>query len=236
VISTQSGSVGEFALCAFFLASIATGCTSASPVPPRPEPPVLKTIRALEPPPETAVTPPAEVSSAVAPESSVPAEMDSLAFTRTVLEREASRKLSARQREAVARAIVGAEAEYGLPAVLALAIMRQESRFNPAAKGPAGSMGLMQLQPATARETASRYALSWKSERTLLDPEQNTRLGLAYLAELQRRFGGTEHAVAAYNIGPARLRRLLTRGPLLRGPYLTKIYAHVDALLEEYGE
>ena len=135
----------------------------------------------------------------------------------------------------MARAVVGAESKHGLPAVLALAIMRQESRFNPSATGPAGSIGLMQLQPATAREMARRYQLVWKSNQTLLDPAQNTALGLAYLAELQRKFGTAEHAVAAYNIGPARLRRLLARGPLRRGPYLTKVYRHVETLRTEYG-
>jgi hypothetical protein len=199
--------------------------------------------RASAPSPTTAGTDgrhletPAEAPEveAVSRTGSAPTGNESLDFARAVLEHEAEQKLSLAQRERVAHTLVVAEAEHGLPVALSLAIIKQESGFDPSAKGPAGSIGLMQLQPATARETARRHGLSWESNRTLLDPEQNARLGLAYLAELQSRFGTTEHAVAAYNIGPGNLRRLLARRPLRPGPYLTKIYAHVDALREEYG-
>jgi soluble lytic murein transglycosylase-like protein len=164
----------------------------------------------------------------------VPQEVPSLGFARVVLEHKARRKLDPEQRERVARILASAEREYGISVIHALAIIELESGFDPAARGPAGSIGLMQLQPATAREVAKRYGFHWTSDRTLLDPEQNARLGLAYLAELRRKFDTTEKAVAAYNIGPANLRRLLARRALRPGPYLTKFYAHVDALREDY--
>lgn len=160
----------------------------------------------------------------------------SLDFARTVLEHKAGRKLNSTERERVARILVDAETEHGLPVILSLAIIELESSFNPSAKGPAGSLGLMQLQPATAREMAMRRGIRWKNWRTLLDPEQNTRLGIAYLAEMRAKFGTIEHALAAYNIGPGNLRRLLARRPLTRGPYLTKVYAHVDALRRAFGD
>jgi soluble lytic murein transglycosylase-like protein len=162
-------------------------------------------------------------------------EEETLRLARLVLEQKGSEKLDADQREAVARALAAAESDYGLSVIFSLAIMELESRFDPNARGPAGSIGLMQLQPATARAVAQRYGFKWKGERTLRDPETNARLGLAYLAELHARFGRTDYAIAAYNIGPGNLRRLLARRPLGRGPYLTKVYAHVDALREQYG-
>jgi Transglycosylase SLT domain len=165
-----------------------------------------------------------------------PRRRESLAFARAVLEHKGSRKLDARQREAVAGALVRAQAEHGLSVILSLALIELESGFDPKARGPAGSIGLMQLQPATASDLASRAGLGWKNHRTLLDPEKNARLGLAYLAEMRRQFGTTERAVAAYNIGPTKLRRLLAKRPLRPGPYLTKVYAHVNALRAEYGE
>lgn len=174
--------------------------------------------------------------AAVSPLGHPSANPRSLSLARCVLEGEGAANLDAEQRERVARALVLAEAEHGFPVLLSLAIIRQESRFDPTARGPAGSIGLMQLQPATAREIAHRVGLRWNNNRTLLDPEQNVRLGLAYLEELRNKFGSMEHAVAAYNIGPQNLRRLLARRPLRPGPYLTKVYAHVDALRKEYGE
>ena len=175
-------------------------------------------------------------AESVPPPGQAPLENESLRFARAVLERKGSKKLDAAQREGVARALASGEEEHGLSVVVSLAIIEQESRFDPDAQGPAGSIGLMQLQPATAREVAKRTGLVWQSDRTLLDPEQNARLGIAYLAELRGRFGSTDHAIAAYNIGPGNLRRLLARRALSPGPYLKKVHAHIDALREEYSE
>ena len=165
-----------------------------------------------------------------------PPENQSLQFARTVLAQKGSKKLDTLQREGVARALTLAEAEHGLSVMITLAIIEQESRFDPRAHGPSGSIGLMQLQPTTAREVAKRHGLAWQSDRTLLDPVQNVRLGLAYLAELREQFGTTDHAIAAYNIGPGNLRRLLAKRPLRRGPYLKKVHEHLEAMRAEHGE
>lgn len=172
---------------------------------------------------------------AVLPPGLPPIESPSLTFARKVLAREGGDTLNAEQCEVIARTLAAAQEKDGLPVIIALAIMQVESGFNPIAKGPAGSIGLMQLQPATARETANRIGLQWRNGHTLLDPEQNARLGLAYLSELRDQFGTTDHAVAAFNIGPGGLRRLLARHPLRPGPYLKKVYAHAEALRLEYA-
>jgi soluble lytic murein transglycosylase-like protein len=163
-----------------------------------------------------------------------PPESASLIYARSVLGQRGDR-LDDVQREGVARALVLAEADHGLSVLMTLAMITQESRFDPNAKGPTGSLGLMQLQPTTARDVARRHGLAWQSERTLLDPVQNVRIGLAYLAELRERFGSTDHAFAAYNIGPANLLKLLAKRPLRHGPYLKRVHAHADALQEEFG-
>jgi soluble lytic murein transglycosylase len=93
----------------------------------------------------------------------------------------------------------------------------------------------MQLQPVTAREVARSHGLAWQSDLTLFDPVQNVRIGLAYLAELRNRFGSTDHAMAAYNIGPGALAKLLKKRPLRHGPYLKKVHAHAETLRSEFG-
>lgn len=163
-----------------------------------------------------------------------PPESASLFYVRTVLERRGAR-LDAVQREGVARALVRAEAEHGLSVLMTLSLIEQESRFDPHAKGPTGSLGLMQLQPITAREVARQHDLAWQSDRTLFDPVQNVRIGLAYLAELRVRFGSTDHAMAAYNIGPGALNELLRKRPLRHGPYLKKLHVHAETMRAEYG-
>jgi len=92
-----------------------------------------------------------------------------------------------------------------VPPELVLAIARRESEFNPAVTSPAGAQGLMQLMPATAQETAASLGLPYSRSRLTRDPAYNARLGVAYLAGLQKRFGAATIMVAAgYNAGPSR--------------------------------
>ncbi len=95
---------------------------------------------------------------------------------------------------------------------LVLAVMRQESEFYPKARSPVGALGLMQLMPATAKQTARRQGLPYDRKRLTNDPNYNIRLGQAYLAELLDRYGGSYVlALAAYNAGPARVERWMTQ-------------------------
>ncbi|MGQ9659372.1 MAG: transglycosylase SLT domain-containing protein [Thermochromatium sp.] len=89
------------------------------------------------------------------------------------------------------------------------ALMRQESAFARTIASPAGALGLMQLMPATAGEVAAQLGLPAPSRWHLLDPQLNIRLGGAYLARMRDRFGHVALATAAYNAGPARVRRWL---------------------------
>ena len=87
-------------------------------------------------------------------------------------------------------------------------LIREESRFNPRARSSTGALGLTQLMPATARQVAASLKLSAVGEQTLLQPDQNVRIGAAYLGQLLKQFGGnTAYAVAAYNAGPGAVER-----------------------------
>ncbi|MEM6811479.1 MAG: lytic transglycosylase domain-containing protein [Pseudomonadota bacterium] len=86
------------------------------------------------------------------------------------------------------------------------AIIRQESRFDKNAVSRAGARGLMQLMPATAKETARKLYIphqkSWLTQR----PKHNIQLGSYYLADMLRRYDGNyAMAAAAYNAGPGRV-------------------------------
>lgn len=89
-----------------------------------------------------------------------------------------------------------------VPPALALAVMRQESSFDPTIVSAAGARGLMQLMPGTAAELARADHVA---AGPLSDPAVNMRLGSAYLRRLLDRFGGVvPFAVAAYDAGPRR--------------------------------
>lgn len=89
---------------------------------------------------------------------------------------------------------------------LAHAIIRQESRFDQQAISSAGARGLMQLMPATARETARKLGVSHQSDWLTSRPDHNIQLGSRYISEMVNRYGG-EYALAAaaYNAGPGRV-------------------------------
>jgi len=90
----------------------------------------------------------------------------------------------------------------------AFAITRQESAFAHKAKSPAGALGLMQLMPATAKQTAKRHKINYRNQRDLLTPSVNIRLGVAHLGELVRENDGNfVYATAAYNAGQGRVDR-----------------------------
>lgn len=91
---------------------------------------------------------------------------------------------------------------------LLYAISRQESALYPRAQSPVGARGLMQLMPATAKETAGKIGVPYRSEQQLFDPAMNIRLGSAYLKRLLDVYGGNRIlAAAAYNAGPGRVKR-----------------------------
>jgi len=98
----------------------------------------------------------------------------------------------------------------GLHSSWVFAITRQESAFMADARSGAGALGLMQLMPATAKETARRFRIPLSSPQQVLAPEKNIQLGAAYLSQVHGQFNGNRIlASAAYNAGPGRVRQWL---------------------------
>ncbi|ACE82722.1 transglycosylase SLT domain-containing protein [Cellvibrio japonicus] len=103
--------------------------------------------------------------------------------------------------------------------LLILAVTRQESAFMHDAKSPAGAVGLMQLLPSTAKQTAQRNGLSFH-QQDLLTPEKNIALGSHYLEQLLKTYDGNRIlAAAAYNAGPGRVRQWLNKEKDSQLPY-----------------
>ncbi len=84
---------------------------------------------------------------------------------------------------------------------LVLALVRQESLFNPQARSVSDARGLMQLMPATADRIGPSAGVE-QASLNLFDPSLSVRVGTAYLKNLFEMFGGDPFkAVAAYNAG-----------------------------------
>ncbi|NLB65576.1 MAG: lytic transglycosylase domain-containing protein, partial [Lentisphaerae bacterium] len=114
-----------------------------------------------------------------------------------------------------------------------------ESTFNPAARSPAGAVGLFQFMPATAKE----YGLSLTPADDRLDAQKSARAAARYLKYLHNRFGSWPLALAAYNCGQGRVAKTLreTNGKTLddihdRLPAETRMYVPKIAALIQLRE
>src|SRR5688572_20308640 len=86
--------------------------------------------------------------------------------------------------------------KHGIPENLFLALIKQESGWNPNARSGANALGLVQIHMPShpdvteAQARNPRFALDW---------------GAKYLASQYKRFGTWRQALAAYNAGPGRV-------------------------------
>jgi hypothetical protein len=95
--------------------------------------------------------------------------------------------------------IEDAAQRYRLDSLLLAAVVQTESGFDARAISPQGAQGLMQLMPLTARSYGAHAPG---------DPRANVRAGARYLRDLLAAFDDDlELALAAYNAGPAAVRR-----------------------------
>ena len=106
-------------------------------------------------------------------------------------------------------AVPDAARDAEVPEALLYAIMRQESAFKQDAASGAGARGLMQLLPDTAARLAQDSGEPFDPV-TLSEPATSLRYSARYLKKLLDAFGGNVAlAAAAYNAGPAAVRRWL---------------------------
>lgn len=100
--------------------------------------------------------------------------------------------------DAVRQQLSTAADAYALDPKLIEAVAWRESRFRADARSPKGAVGVMQLMPGTARDLGVDP----------FDATQNIRGGALYLRRMLSEFGGDVRlALAAYNAGPAAVRK-----------------------------
>lgn len=94
-----------------------------------------------------------------------------------------------------------------LDPMLAAAVIRQESAFDPEARSVADARGLMQVMPAVGAELARRSGLPEWDPILLYQPDVNLDFGIGHLAQDMTKFEWPERALAAYNAGADRVAR-----------------------------
>lgn len=97
--------------------------------------------------------------------------------------------------------------EAGIPYTLAVAVIEQESHYDPKAISPWNDWGLMQI---------SHVCHAWLSEELgitdYLDPWQNVRAGVYILGGYYAKYGYESGTLVAYNQGQAAAEALFARG------------------------
>ena len=114
---------------------------------------------------------------------------------------------------------------YQLDPALLAAVIYQESKFRADAKSDAGAIGLMQLQPETAKGIAIRTGGSRFQTSDLYNPEINVRYGSWYLRHLLDKYGDEKTALAAYNAGQRNVDEWRAEG---KGIQFSETRAYVD--------
>ena len=98
--------------------------------------------------------------------------------------------------------VAEASSRFAVDPLLMLAMMRQESSFDPRAQSGAEAMGLTQVVPSTARSIASRLGREDFVLRDLFKPAISVEFGTWFLAELLSDYKGRVFpALTAYNAG-----------------------------------
>jgi hypothetical protein len=118
----------------------------------------------------------------------------------------------------------------GVDAELLMSLIAVESGFRADTVSMQGAIGLMQLLPsAVQRYDAPAPPGAPPLAERLLDPRTNVMLGARMLADLTRRFGRPDLALAAWNAGAGSVRRAGTQMP-----DIAETRAHVQLVLELY--
>ena len=105
---------------------------------------------------------------------------------------------------------------------LVLAIIAEESRFNPEAVSPVGAVGLMQVMPQWEKVLGIQGSLK--------DPEIAIKYGLQVLGFYMEMYKDIEMALTAYNRGPGPVDVALMHGRDPKNLYAPKVLKVYDRL------
>ena len=109
-------------------------------------------------------------------------------------------------------AVTSAAGGRDLDPAFMFSLMRQESRFDPAARSLVGALGLFQIMPYTATDLGPRSGLDhlssadFENATVLLQPPVNAAIAATLASDLFALFGGAlAPVIASYNAGEERV-------------------------------
>ncbi len=127
--------------------------------------------------------------------------------------------------------IIKISKKYEIPPELVISIIIQESHGNPYAVSSTGAIGLMQIQPSTAKSICGLYS------NELFDANKNIECGVKYLAYLKERGDLITDIIAGYYAGEKAInyRRRTGRYPSYGNPpvfkYVSDVYNRYKSII-----
>jgi len=104
------------------------------------------------------------------------------------------------------------------------AIVRTESGFDQGDASPAKAVGLMQVTPGAARDTAKRFGIAYDWKRLVSDPVYNTQMGVGELSALLKDYRGSFILTfAGYNAGRGRVEQWMAQHGDPRDPRIDAV-------------
>jgi soluble lytic murein transglycosylase len=124
----------------------------------------------------------------------------------------------------MAKNIYETSLKYNFNPFLICALIKVESNFIVDSISDSYAYGLCQVRRFIARELAENIGIKWDgAEKTLLDPENNIKIGVYYLALLYDDFGDIKLALIAYNYGPFKVQELISQNNEIPDGYTNEI-------------
>jgi len=130
--------------------------------------------------------------------------------------------------------IVNTANEMNVDPIMLLALIENESSYNANAVGGAGEIGLMQVRPRTAKWILEKKGKVFEGREMLFKPSKNIAVGMIYLKYLHRTFKSPQATMAAFNMGPGNVKRLMRKNIIPRTYFrrVKKRYVNLRAELE----
>ncbi len=103
-------------------------------------------------------------------------------------------------------------------------IVRTESGFDQRDMSAAKAVGLMQVTPGAAQDTAKRFGVSYDWKRLVSDPIYNTQMGAAEISGLLKDYRGSfVLTFAGYNAGRGRVEQWMAQHGDPRDPKIDAV-------------
>ena len=135
----------------------------------------------------------------------------------------------------ISAAILKESDRYGFDPIFLMAVIQNESSFNPRMKGSVGEIGLMQIKPETAEWISKLSGIHYQGPESLYRPEVNIRIGAAFLNKLRNQFDSNSTLyLTAYNAGAKNVRKMVSN-KIAPKTYATAVMKRYFAIYSALG-